>query len=989
MGAHAMLGLLTTLALWCLVITNITRGTAACIAIERGALAAFNVSITDPGGRLRSWQGENCCSWGGVSCSKKTGHVVKLDLGGYSLKGEISRSLAGLTRLVHLNLSHGDFGAVPIPEFIGSFRMLRSLDLSHAGFGGTAPPQLGNLSRLIYLDLGSFGGPGIIVDNFHWVSKLNSLRYLDLSWSYLAASVDWLQAVNMLPSLQVLRLNDASLPATDLTSLSQVNFTSLKLLNLMNNDLNSSMPNWIGGLSALSELDMTSCGLSGMIPNEFGRLISLTFIGLGDNKLTGGIPTSVSKLCNLVQIKLSGNILSGDIAKVAKSLFPCMKRLQVLELSGNKLTGNLSGWLEGMSGLRILDLSANSLSGVVPHGIGNLSSLTYLDISFNRFKGTLSELHLANLSRLDTLNLASNSFEIVIKQSWLPPFQLINLGLHDCLIGPEFPSWLQSQTKIEMIDLGSAGIRAPLPDWVWNFSLSMTSLNVATNNITGKLPASLEQLTMLTTLSMRNNKLQGNIPDLPLSIRVLDLSNNNLSGSLPQSFVVKELHYLSLSKNSITGVIPTDLCNMISLELIDLSDNNLSGELPDCWRKNSELYVIDFSSNNLWGEIPSTMGSLNSLMSLHLSNNSLSGILPTSLQSCQILVFLDLVGNNLSGNIQRWIAGSLKSLIFLSLGFNQFSGEIPEKLSQLPVLQLLDLSNNKLSGPVPHFLGNLTSLHLVPEYQDLTRPFLQYKIYGVGGAYFSVYTDAMVITWKGQMLIFQRTLVAGVDLSANQLTGEIPSGIGFLSHIYFLNLSRNHIGGSIPGELGNLVDLESLNLSWNDLSGPIPHSLASLDSLSTLNLSYNDLSGKIPSSNQFATFGNYSFWGNENLCGPPLSRVCVPESNRYRHLKLQLRFDTLTCLFTLLGFAFGISTVFTTFICSAVARKAYFQFTDRVLSKLCTAIKMKVSINRMMQAGRDPSLAIRSQDSVTCYELEQPSTATITAGTEEAQDRDT
>ncbi|KAM3411531.1 hypothetical protein ACQJBY_003289 [Aegilops geniculata] len=354
----------------------------------------------------------------------------------------------------------------------------------------------------------------------------------------------------MLPSLQVLRLNDASLPATDLTSLSQVNFTSLKLLNLMNNDLNSALPNWIGGLSALSELDMTSCGLSGMIPNEFGRLISLTFIGLGDNKLTGGIPTSVSKLCNLVQIKLSGNILSGDIAKAAKSLFPCMKRLQVLELSGNKLTGNLSGWLEGMSGLRILDLSANSLSGVVPHGIGNLSSLTYLDISFNRFKGTLSELHFSDLPRLATLDLASNSLKIVVKQSWVPPFQLINLGLHDCLVGPEFPTWLQSQTRIEMIDLGSAGIRGPLPDWIWKFSSSMTSLDVSTNILAGRLPASLEQSKMLETLNMRSNKFEGNIPDFPLSIRVLDLSNNSLSGSLPQSFGDKNTTYLC-QKNSL------------------------------------------------------------------------------------------------------------------------------------------------------------------------------------------------------------------------------------------------------------------------------------------------------------------------------------------------------------------------------------------------------------------------------------------------------
>ncbi|KAF7047098.1 hypothetical protein CFC21_056064 [Triticum aestivum] len=979
MGGHTMLRLLTGLALWCLVI-NFTRGKAACIGVERDALAAFNASITDAGGRLRSWQGENCCNWGGVSCSKKTGHVVKLDLGGYSLKGEISPSLAALTRLVHLNLSHGDFGAVPIPEFIGSFKMLRYLDLSHASFGGIAPPQLGNLSRLVYLDLGSFGGPGITVNNFRWVSKLTSLRYLDLSWLYLAASVDWLQAVNMLPSLQVLRLNDASLPATDLTSLSQVNFTSLTLLNLKNNDLNSSMPNWIDKLSALSELDMTSCGLSGMIPDDLGKLTSLMFIGLGDNKLTGAIPTSASRLCNLVQISLSGNILSGDIAEAAKSLFPCMKRLQILELSGNKLTGNLSGWLEVMSGLRILDLSANSLSGVVPHGIGNLSNLTYLDISFNRFKGTLSELHFANLSRLDTLDLASNSFEIVVKQSWMPPFQLINLGLHDCLVGPEFPTWLQSQTIIEMTDLGSAGIRGPLPDWIWNFSLSMTSLNVSTNNITGMLPASLEQLTMLTTLSMRNNKLQGNIPDLPLSIRVLDLSCNNLSGPLPHSFRDKELHYLSLSKNSISGVIPTDLCNMISLELIDLSDNNLSGELPNCWQKKSELYAVDFSSNNLWGEIPSTMGSLNSLMSLHLSKNRLSGVLPTSLQSCQMLMFLDLAENNLSGNIPKWIGDSLKSLILVRLGSNQFSGGIPEELSQLPALHYLDLSNNKLSGPVPHFWGNLTALHLVNQDQDRrTSPFLQYKVYGLGGAYFFVYTDTLEVMTKGHNFLYEEEMyvMKGIDLSANLLSGEIPNEIGFLSSLINLNLSRNHIGGSIPAELGNLVDLESLDLSWNDLSGPIPDSFASLTSLGFLNLSYNDLSGEIPSGNQLQTFDLDSFLGNQNLCGPPLDRICVPESNKHRHRKLQLRFGTLTCLFTLLGFAFGISMVFTTFICSVVARKAYFRFTDRVLSKLCTAIKMKVSINRMIPAGRGPSMATQSQDSITCYDLEHSSTAIV------------
>ncbi|KAI4998795.1 hypothetical protein ZWY2020_054137 [Hordeum vulgare] len=721
---------------------------------------------------------------GGWGYSKKTGHVVKQDLGGYSLKGKTSLSLATLTRLVHLNLSDSDFDGVPIPEFVGSFKMLRYLDLSHAGFGGAAPPQIGNLSRLVYLDLGSFEGPGITADNFHWVSKLTSVRYLDL----------------------------------------------------------------------------------------------------GDNKLTGAIPTSASRLCNLVQISLSGNILSGDIAEAGKSMFPCKKRLQ-----------------------------------------------------------------------------------------------LRNLGLRDCLVGPEFPTWLQSQTRIEAINLGNAGISDSLPDCIRNFSSSITSLNVSTNNITGILPANLEQLKMLKTLDMRSNKLEGNIPDLPISIRVLDLSRNNLAGSLPHSFQDKELHYLSLSRNFISGVIPADFCNMTSMELIDLSDNNLSGELPNCWLKESELHVIDFSSNNLWGVIPSTLGSLNSLMSLHLSKNILSGVLPTSLQSCQTLMLLDLAENNLSGNIPRWIGESIKSLILVSLGSNQFSGEIPEELSQLLALQYLDLHNNKLSGPVPRFLGNLTALHLRNLYQ-ISSSSVQFKVYGLGGAYFSVYADALEATWKGQVIVFERTLflLTGIDLSANQLTGEIPSEIVSLSTLRLLNLSKNHIGGSIPAELGNLVDLESLDLSWNELSGPVPHRLASVPYLSYLNLSYNDLSGQIPYGNQLSTFDNLSYLGNENLCGPPLSRICVPESNRHQNHKLQLRFDTLTCLFTLLGFAFGISTVFTTFICSAVARKAYFRFTDRALSKMwCTAVEMKLSINRMMPAGRDPSMATRSQDTITCYELEQPSAASM------------
>ncbi|KAG2585453.1 hypothetical protein PVAP13_6KG385900 [Panicum virgatum] len=755
----------------------------------------------------------------------------------------------------------------------------------------------------------------ITADNFHWVSKLTSLRYLDLSWLYLAASLDWLQAVNMLPLLQVLHLNDASLPATNLNSLPQVNFTTLKILDLKSNtNLNSSLPSWIWNLSSLSELDLSSCGLSGVIPDELGKLTSLKFVGLADNKLEGSIPRSVSSLCNLVHLDLSGNLLSGDITVIAKTLLPCMKQLQILGLADNKLKGNLSGWLEQMASLRVLDLSKNSLSGDVPASMGKLLNLKHLDISSNSFGGMLSEQHFVNLSGLVTLVLSSNSLKIVMKPSWVPPFQLREIGMHTCLVGPQFPTWLQSQTRIEKIDVGSAGIRGMLPDWIWTFSLSLTSLNVSTNNIIGELPASLEQLKMLTILNMRYNQLEGRIPDLPTGVQVLDLSHNYLSGSLPQIFGGNELYYLLLSNNSLSGVIPTDLCNMVSMEVIDLSSNNLSGELPNCWHKNSNLYIIDFSSNKLWGEIPSTMGSLDSLITLYLGKNNLSGTLPTSLQSCKGLVLLDLGDNNLSGNIPKWIGDSLQTLQFLNLRSNEFSGEIPEVLSQLHALQFLDLSNNKLSGPVPHFLGNLTALHLGSPI-GFTSPVMDFIVYGVGGAYFSVYMCSLRATYKGAALIFGRisNLLTSIDLSANQLTGEIPSDIRFLSALVNLNLSRNHIGGSIPDGIGSMSYLESLDLSWNDLSGSIPQSMTSLVSLAYLDLSYNHLSGKIPSDHQFATFSGSSFLGNVDLCGAPLSTICLPNNNKH--------FDTMTYLCTMLGFASGFSIVCWILISSAAARK--------------------------------------------------------------------
>ncbi|XP_023895006.2 receptor kinase-like protein Xa21 [Quercus suber] len=124
--------------------------------------------------------------------------------------------------------------------------------------------------------------------------------------------------------------------------------------------------------------------------------------------------------------------------------------------------------------------------------------------------------------------------------------------------------------------------------------------------------------------------------------------------------------------------------------------------------------------------------------------------------------------------------------------------------------------------------------------------------------------------------------MVSMDLSCNQITGNISSIIGTFESLSYLNLSKNLFQGDIPQSFGQLKGLEKLDLSYNNLSGEIPKSLGALPYLNYLNLSFNDLSGEIPSGGPFANFTRKSFLGNEALCGNPIFGVppCTSPSSR-------------------------------------------------------------------------------------------------------------
>ena len=114
-------------------------------------------------------------------------------------------------------------------------------------------------------------------------------------------------------------------------------------------------------------------------------------------------------------------------------------------------------------------------------------------------------------------------------------------------------------------------------------------------------------------------------------------------------------------------------------------------------------------------------------------------------------------------------------------------------------------------------------------------------------------TDAPISDWSGVTAsnivnggVVGECVVRRLDLSSNQLSGEIPAELANLAHLEDLDLSSNQLSGEIPAELANLSNLEDLDLSDNQLSGEIPAELGNLSNLEDLGLSENQLGGEIP-----------------------------------------------------------------------------------------------------------------------------------------------
>ncbi|KAJ9693308.1 hypothetical protein PVL29_012175 [Vitis rotundifolia] len=1002
-----------------------------CLRADREALLDFKNGLKDSSNnRLSSWIGGNCCQWEGIGCENNTGVVISINLhNSYSpgeayenwssmnLSGEIRPSLIELKSLRSLDLSGNSFDHIPIPKFFGSLKKLQYLNLSYCGFKGAIPPTLGNLSNLQFLDLSS-NESQLFVKDLEWMTNLVSLRHLKLNYVNLSmVGSHWMEVINKLSFLTELHLEDCGLSGS-ISSLNSINFTSLSVISISGNSFWSKFPIWLLNLSSLVYIDVSSNQLYGQISPGLGELPNLQHLDLSWNEnLTGTIPTSIGNFCNLKHLDLGSNTLTGSFPEFLKEIKNCssegpLPELRYLDLFGNQLVGKLPERLSQLEKLTHLVLSDNKLQGPIPASFGTfknlnvmwlgfnelngslpvsfgqLSELVVLAVDYSRLTGILSEEHFSKLSKLKMLWIGENSGLVWnVSSTWVPSFQITDLSMGSCNLGPSFPTWLRSQKELSFLDLSNASISGSIPKWFWNISLNLQYLILGDNQLQGTIPTSIgnfcnleyldlgsntltgilseehfSKLSKLKTLRMdRNSGLVLNVsstwvppfqitklrmascnlgPSFPTWLRSqkevsqLDLSNASISGSIPKWFwnISFNLQYLSLSDNQITGTIPNSIGHITSLRVVDFSRNNLTGSIPSTINNCFRLIVLDLGNNNLSGKIPKSLGQLQWLESLHLNHNKLSRELPSSFQNLSRLELLDLSYNQLSGKVPSWIGTAFINLVILNLRSNVFFGRLPSQLSNLSSLHVLDLAQNNLMGEIPATLVKLKAM--VPESNKNIYPLYDNVIN-------SGYEERLVVIMKGQSLEYTRTLslVVGIDLSDNNLSGEFPQEITKLFGLVALNLSGNHITGQIPESISMLHQLLSLDLSSNKLSDSIPSSMVSLTFLSYLNLSNNNFSGKIPFIGQMTTFSESAFVGNPNLCGAPLVTKCQDEDLDKKYSVIEDKndggyIDQWFYLSVGLGFAMGILVPYFVLATRKSWCEAYFDFVDKIVKWL-------------------------------------------------------
>lgn len=265
---------------------------------------------------------------------------------------------------------------------------------------------------------------------------------------------------------------------------------------------------------------------------------------------------------------------------------------------------------------------------------------------------------------------------------------------------------LEHLRSLSFFNCFSSRQQMSIPPSSWEkLSGSLEILEFRSNRgLVGRIPGAIARLSKLESLVIVENSMGG---ELPMELGKLEhlkrlmLSGNHFVGRIPDSICISssELLIMDLSRNSLTGPLPSSLSNLTSLLKLDLSDNHLNGSLPPEFGQLKNLTLLDLRNNNIVGGLAQCLNGLTSIENLLLSHNPELGGRLEEIEWGKLreLTVLDLSHTGLTGAIPVAMAGS-KGLRYIALDGNNLTGSVSPELAALPCLGALYLNGNNLTG---------------------------------------------------------------------------------------------------------------------------------------------------------------------------------------------------------------------------------------------------------------------------------------------------
>ena len=443
-----------------------------------------------------------------------------------------------------------------------------------------------------------------------------------------------------------------------------------------------------------------------------------------------------------------------------------------------------------IKGISSINLSNNGLVGSLPEEIGNIKELRFLYLYGNELSGKIPN----SIGETD----------------------LRGIYLHDNQLSGEIPEEIGKLTNLIYLSLN-------------------------TNSLSGFIPKSIGNLTKLESLSLGNNRLTGTIPteigNLTL-LETFDIGNSNISGAGGTIIIDPETGEVIggiATQNSISGLIPIELCKLPNLKILYMDGNKLSGEIPEEIWSIPSLTYLGLSQNLLTGQISPSIRNAKILKQLLLHNNLLTGTLPDEI--CELSNLEEL---RIDNTTHRIVAGQMVE----NTEYNHITGNLPEKIGNLKKLKQLFISNVGLTGELPKSIWSCESIE-------------ELALTNAGDKYPNTFTGTIpeeIVNLKN---------LAYFSITGNKFTGTIPKSISKLTNLGVIALNENNLEGVIPEDIGNLTNLSTFWVSYNNLSGTIPESVCNLINLQSFFISGNKIEGTIPE-----LVGNLkkleTFWAHKN-----------------------------------------------------------------------------------------------------------------------------